>query len=374
MDLNADGFEGRVDMSILNAHLVDLADEIAALGDAVRDADVIVPVGGRTHWEVGGPPPVGTEVTAPAGIVEYDPAELTVTVGAGTTVGDLDAVLAAAGQVCPLDPRNPAATVGGVLAVGLSGSRRLRYGPLRNRLLEVIFVTSDGRRIKGGGRTVKNVSGYDVARLMVGSFGTLGVIVQVTMRCEPRPPASAWLDCELSGADVTQRAFRIATALTDGTRTTVLVEGYDEDVAAETARLDAVPTTGPPPWPEGRNRGRIAVPPNALASVGLQLDALRIAWLAEAGIGTVHVATDDAPALAAAREVAHAHDGWLLREAGAPKLDGFGVALPNDAVMERIRDALDPRRACNPGRLPLQPEVHVDRLPVVDVNADAGAA
>ena len=292
-------------MSWVPVPLVDLDAEIAAIGDVARDADVIVPVGGRTHWEVGGPPPVGTEVSAPVGIVEYDPAELTVTVGAGTTVADLDSVLAAAGQQCPLDPRAGAATVGGVLAVGLSGARRLRYGPLRNRLLEVHFVTSDGRRIKGGGRTVKNVSGYDVARLMVGSFGTLGVIVQVTMRCEPRPPASAWLGCPLSGRDVTQRAFRIATALTDGVHTTVLVEGYDEDVAAEAARLDAVVTTGPPPWPQGPHRGRISIPPNALASAGPQLDDLGLTWLAEAGVGTIHVATDDAQALAGARRRAH---------------------------------------------------------------------
>jgi hypothetical protein len=98
-----------------------------------------------------------------------------------------DAVLAAAGQHCPLDPRDPAATVGGTLAAGLSGPRRLRYRPLRDRVLEVHLVTGDGRRVKGGGRVVKNVSGYDVCRLAVGSLGTLGVIAQVTLRCEPRP-------------------------------------------------------------------------------------------------------------------------------------------------------------------------------------------
>lgn len=347
--------------------------EIAALGEVVRRAEVVVPVGGRTHWEVGGPAPVGTEVTAPAGIVEYDPAELTVTVGAGTTIAELDAVLAASGQQCPLDPRDTSATVGGVLAVGLSGPRRLRYGPLRNRLLEVHFVTSDGRRIKGGGRTVKNVSGYDVTRLLVGSFGTLGVIVQATMRCEPLPPAAAWLDCALTGSEVIARAFRVATALTDGTRTTVLVEGYEADVAAEAARLEARPAAGPPKWPDGPHRGRISVPPSALTAMGAQLDALGLAWLGEAGIGTIHVASEDARALAAARDVAHAHDGWLLRETGAPDLDGFGIALPNDAVMERIRDALDPRRACNPGRLPLQPQVHIDPLPLLDVDADVDA-
>jgi glycolate oxidase FAD binding subunit len=324
---------------------------IGELCRAVKAADVVVPIGGRTHWEVGGPPPSGTEVCAPSGIVEYDPAELTVTVGAGTTVRELDAVLASAGQQCPLDPRDASATIGGVLAVGLSGPRRLRYGPLRNRLLEVHFVTSDGRRVKGGGRTVKNVSGYDIARLLVGSFGTLGVIVQATLRCEPLPRATAWLDCEDSAA--VARAFRVATALTDGTRTTVLVEGYDEDVAAETERMGAVPSAAPIAWAAGRHRGRVSVPPSAIDSLGRELGDLPVSWVGEIGVGTVHVATDDEAALAATRTRAQQFDGWMLREAGAPGLDGFGIDLPNRPVMARIKDALDPRGACNPGRLPL---------------------
>src|SRR5262249_42882072 len=148
----------------------------------------VAPVGGRTHWEVGGPPPSSDDVTfvhAPTGVVSYDPADLTVTVGAGTTIDDLSSVLATAGQECVLDPRHPTATVGGVLATGLSGHRRLRHGPLRDRVLEVRFVTADGRLVKGGGPTVKNVSGFDLPRLLVGSLGTIGVLVQATLRCQP---------------------------------------------------------------------------------------------------------------------------------------------------------------------------------------------
>jgi glycolate oxidase FAD binding subunit len=292
-------------------------------------------------------------VRAPAGIVEYDPAELTVTLGAGTPAAELDSVVGAAGQHCPIDAPDPAATVGGVLAVGLSGPRRLRYGPLRNRLLEVHFVTADGRRIKGGGRTVKNVSGYDVARLLVGSFGTLGVIVQVTLRCEPRAVHSEWLVCDAPSADVAARAFRASSILTDGSRTYVLVEGYTEDVAAAVANLDGASTAGPPPWPSGLHRGRVSVPPSAVEAVGRRLDNTGITWLGEAGIGTVHVAADSAQGLADARAIAHAADGWLLREAGAPDLDGFGVPLPNIDVMARVKDALDPDGRRNPGRLPI---------------------
>src|SRR3954464_1146096 len=154
--------------------------------------DLTVPVGARTHWEVGGPPPAGAGVRAPEGVVAYEPADMTVTVGAGTAFADLDQVLAEHRQEVPLDPRSNAATVGGILACGLSGIRRLRHGPVRDHALEVRFVTGDGRAVKGGGPTVKNVTGYDLPRLLVGSFGTLGLITRATLRCRPRPESSRW--------------------------------------------------------------------------------------------------------------------------------------------------------------------------------------
>ena len=99
----------------------DLIEAEHAVATAVAAADVVVPVGAGTHREVGGPIPIGTEVRAPAGVVAYDPADLTITLGAGTTVAELVGTLGAAGQECALDPRDPAATVGGVLSTGLSG-------------------------------------------------------------------------------------------------------------------------------------------------------------------------------------------------------------------------------------------------------------
>jgi hypothetical protein len=132
---------------------------------AVAAAHCVVPTGAGTHRDVGNPVvEESVAVGAPAGIEAYDPAELTVTAWAGTTVGDLDATLAAAGQECAIDPRDPTATVGGTIAAGLSGYRRLRYGPLRDRVLEVRFVTGDARVVRGGGPTVKNVTGYDLPR------------------------------------------------------------------------------------------------------------------------------------------------------------------------------------------------------------------
>ena len=334
-------------------------DQLDELRDAIRVADAVVPVGARTQWEVGNPTTGGVEVRAPAGVLAYDPAELTVTAGAGTTVAELGTVLGEAGQECPLDARSPAATVGGVIAVGLSGHRRLRYGPVRDRVLEVRFVTGDGRLVKGGGPTVKNVTGFDLPRLLVGSLGTIGVLVRVTLRCQPRPLSARWITSGGEPFDARRRMFRPSCVAWDGTTTHVLLEGHPDDVAAEAAAAGLEPEAGPdrggggPPWPDGPHRGRISVRSSWLRDLAPALDGVAgLRWLAEVGVGTVHVAADDPAALVAARDAAAAHGGWLLREAGAPGVDGYGAPLPNLAIVERIRAAFDPAGKLSPGRLP----------------------
>src|SRR5262245_56883885 len=269
--------------------------DLTALARRVRDATDVVAVGGRTHWEVGGhPSPHALEVRAPNGVVVYDPADLTVTVAAGTTVAELAGVLGEASQECALDPRAGDATIGGVLAVGLSGHRRLRYGPLRDRVLEVRFVTADGRVVKGGGPTVKNVTGFDLPRLLVGSFGTIGVLVQVTLRCQPRATSSAWCTTALDPSAVLGRASRPSCVAWDGRTTRVLFEGVTGDVEAEAAAVDADRHDAPPPTlPAGAHRGRISVRPGRVAALAPVLDRAGARWLAEVGVGTVHVATDD---------------------------------------------------------------------------------
>jgi glycolate oxidase FAD binding subunit len=332
-----------------------VVEAIDALREAVRAADAVAAVGGRTHWEVGGPPPTGAvEVQAPAGVVAYDPAELTVTVGAGTTVAELQDTLGEAGQECVLEPRSAAATVGGVIASGLSGYRRLRYGPVRDRVLEVRMVTADGRVVKGGGPTVKNVSGYDLPRLLVGSLGTIGVITQVILRCQPRPLQATWARTAGDPAEVRRKCFRPSCIAWDGATTLVLLEGHPDDVAAEAAAAGLTVADAPPRWPDGPHRGRISVRPRAVPALAAHLDAIDgLRWLAEIGVGTVHVASDAVDALRDARTAAHGVGGWMLREAGAGDLDGFGAELPNRAVMARLKAAFDPTGKLAPGRLPL---------------------
>jgi glycolate oxidase FAD binding subunit len=329
--------------------------DLTALASEIRNASSVVAVGARTHWEVGDPPPVdAVEVRAPGGVVSYDPADLTVTVAAGTPVCELASVLSESKQECVLDPRSGDATVGGVLATGLSGHRRLRYGPLRDRVLEVRFLTADGREVKGGGPTVKNVSGFDLPRLLVGSFGTVGVLVQVILRCQPRPDASEWSVTDRDPVAVRRATYRPSCLAWDGERTHVLVEGVAADVASERRAAGAEAVDGPPPFPGGLHRGRISVRAGALRALAPALAAARVRWLAEVGVGTVHVAADREEELAAARDAAHEHGGWLLREAGAPGLDGFGGGLPNRALMGRIAEAFDPDGKLSRGRLPLE--------------------
>ena len=123
-------------------------------------------------------------------MLAYEPADLTISVQAGVTFAALDAVLAAHGQRLALDcPHAEAATLGGLLATNLSGPRRLRYGTARDMLIGVRAAHPDGTLTRGGGMVVKNVSGYDMMKLYVGSLGTLAVLVELNFKLSPRPPA-----------------------------------------------------------------------------------------------------------------------------------------------------------------------------------------
>jgi glycolate oxidase FAD binding subunit len=122
-------------------------------------------------------------------LIEHAAADMTITVEAGMKFSELQAILAKAGQFFPVDPRcYDQATIGGVIATADSGSLRHRYGGVRDLLLGVSFVRSDGELVKAGGRVVKNVAGYDLMKLLTGSYGTLGVITQVTLRVYPMQP------------------------------------------------------------------------------------------------------------------------------------------------------------------------------------------
>lgn len=119
-------------------------------------------------------------------VVEHAVGDLTVTVEAGVKFADLQEILLKTGQFLPLEPAYPQeATIGGIVATGDSGSWRQRYGGVRDMLLGISFVRSDGQIAKAGGRVVKNVAGYDLMKLFTGSYGTLGILTEVTLRVYP---------------------------------------------------------------------------------------------------------------------------------------------------------------------------------------------
>lgn len=240
-------------------------------------ADPVVAVGGCTQCT---PPDGVRQVRAPAGIVSYEPAEMVVRVRAGTVVAELEAALGERGQTAMLDAQVPErATVGGVLAAGESGLRRLRYGPVRDVLLEARWLSAEGRAVKAGGPVVKNVTGFDLCRLMVGSRGTLGLLTEVVLRVRPRPEASRWLMGAADPFAVRRRLPLPSSILWDGVTTWVLLEGHPADVAAQAGLLGGgfVDVPGPP-----------SLPPYRWSLRPSELRALDGRFVAEVGVGTVH--------------------------------------------------------------------------------------
>lgn len=162
--------------------------------DAVRSAQRLLPRGGGTKpvlSQAAGATPL--EMAGLAGITEYQPSEFTFTALAGTRLSEIAAALAEHGQALPFDPPlvQAGSTLGGAIASGLSGSGRHRYGGIRDFLLGVRFVDGSGRLVRGGGKVVKNAAGFDLPKLMIGSLGRLGVIVEASFKVFPQPAASA---------------------------------------------------------------------------------------------------------------------------------------------------------------------------------------
>jgi glycolate oxidase FAD binding subunit len=141
------------------------------------------------------------------GIVDYDPQELVLTARSGTTLDDIESVLRARGQHLPFEPPHfgDGATLGGAIACGLAGPARAASGPVRDFVLGIRVLTGEGQVLQFGGRVMKNVAGYDVTRLMVGALGTLGVLLEISVKVLPRAPHELTVSFPLGASEALAR-------------------------------------------------------------------------------------------------------------------------------------------------------------------------
>lgn len=219
-------------------------DELAEALAAANEAGVaVIPWGGGCHMALGNVPSrydVALRTTKLDSVIEYEPADLTVTVEAGMTFEQLAAILAGHGQFLPMDAPGEA-TIGGALAAAASGPSQHAYGLPRDWLLGCRIAQADGVLVRGGGRVVKNVAGYDLPRLIAGSLGTLGVIVEATFKLAPLPATEETLlnvHSSLGAAGdailaADERGLALtAAALIDAPAAAKLDTGIDVDPAA----------------------------------------------------------------------------------------------------------------------------------------------
>ena len=184
------------------------------LAQMIREAYTpLSPVGGATRLRPGEGQGQRLDLTALSGVVLYEPAALTLVVRSGTPLDQVQAALAPEGQMLAFEPDAfPGSTIGGVAAANASGPRRVTAGACRDAMLGVRFVTGQGELVKNGGRVMKNVTGYDLVKLMAGSRGQLGVLTEIAFKTAPIPPCVATL--ALPGLDAAQAVPALTAALT----------------------------------------------------------------------------------------------------------------------------------------------------------------
>jgi glycolate dehydrogenase FAD-binding subunit len=361
-------------------------DALAATLATARDHELtVIPRGEGTKLHWGGPPDsvdIVVDMTGLSGIYEHYVDDLVATVGAGTPVRAIQAVLERSGQRLAVDPGSADATIGGLLATGEAGPLRLRHGAPRDLLLGTEFVRADGTIAHSGGRVVKNVAGYDLGKLLAGSWGTLAVIASATMRLAPLPAARAWVTRSVRtplevhdlaravlGSDVEAAAIEVDLPTLGGGALSVLLEGSASGVAqraVETAAIvggDATVAEVPPDWwgqyPAGDVALKLSIP---VADLHAAIYALRdaagtaVAVRGSAGAGVCYAAVpaDRAEsAVDAVRTTLIARGGTcvvLAAPAGLrERLDIWGP-VGGLELMRSVKARFDPTGVFAPGR------------------------
>ena len=299
-----------------------------------------------------------------AGIVAHEPTELVITARCGTPLAELEAVLDAAGQMLPCEPPHfgATATVGGCVAAGLAGPRRASAGGVRDYVLGVKLLTGRGEVLAFGGTVMKNVAGYDVARLAAGSLGVLGVLTEVSLKVLPKPVAEATLRLELDEEAALQRMNEwagrplpiSATAWCNGVLH-VRLSGARAAVAEAQKTIGGEALDGTALWHALREQtdaffaGEAPLWRLALPSTAPALD-LAGAQLIEWG-GAQRWLRSDVPATQI-RERAVACGGHATLFRGGARHDVFTpLAAPIAAIHKRLKAEFDPAGIFNPGRM-----------------------
>jgi glycolate oxidase FAD binding subunit len=371
------------------------ADELAvALKAAADDGKAVAPVGGATQLDLGLPPTrldCLMDTTRLNGIVEYEPADLTVTVEAGMRFAELQRILGEQGQFLALDPPLlDGATIGGVIATNASGPSRFSYGTPRDLVIGTRVANPDGTLTRAGGRVVKNVAGYDLNKLYIGSLGTLAILVELSFKLAPIPPATATVVGEISAVQRARAVISevvhsplspLAVELEGSRRVIFRVGGYREaverqvrDLSALIARHGGSVADSPESFWADLGRARVEarrreVVVKAAAPISTSMDLVEIlenrlrelqpsVW-AHAGSGVAYAvcnAPSDVQALLAARQDVHALGGnasLVIERCPTPlkwAVDVWDDPGPSVGLMRALKAKLDPRNTLNPGR------------------------
>jgi glycolate oxidase FAD binding subunit len=310
----------------------------------------------------------GTEVDTRShrGIVSYDPTELVITARAGTPLAELNAALDAAGQMLPCEPPtfSDAATVGGAVAAGLAGPRRPWAGAVRDFVLGCRVITGEGKHLRFGGEVMKNVAGYDVSRLLAGSFGCLGLITEVSLKVLPKPRAQHSLKLKLDASEALRElsAWRKASLPVSGAchfdgHLHVRLEGGTGSVAAAVERIggdeldmhfwNSLREQRLAFFDDPRPLWRLSLPNAApLGATASLPGALLIDWA-----GAQRWLKSDAPP-ATLRQIATAAGGHATCFTTLRDVEPFQpLAAPLLRFHRQLKQQLDPRGIFNPGRM-----------------------
>ncbi|MFN8498972.1 MAG: FAD-linked oxidase C-terminal domain-containing protein [Anaerolineae bacterium] len=330
------------------------------------------------------------------GVKKYALSDLYVTVGSGTPLAELQEALARDGMWVPLASPWPAATVGGILATAFNAPQRMRYGGARDLMLAATVALADGRVIRAGRPVVKNVAGYDLPKLFVGSHGTLGLLTDVTLKLAPLPRARATLAVPVAdarqGMAVGQALLRVCLVASSlllvsrypddlavelppslaemGTFLVYTAEGEREDVAAELAQATAVlqslgltavemgNVSGTDIWGAflrgatlSRMVMRVGVPPKDISAAVAALDGAAPDGALVADVANGQVYTAGAADVAAVREMARGLGGYAVLVAAADAGDGdvWGHTPEGLDLMRQLKARWNPRGALNRG-------------------------